>query len=94
MWLYNFVSVAGNVGLNVEFDIVITQTIGECLCHYVRRVEGYLVGCGDIVIHFNREGNAQSGQLFDCLFLIFFCFLLGQLWLEYCRLFRPDPVPS
>ena len=74
MWLYNFVSVAGNVGLNVEFDIVITQTIGECLCHYVRRVEGYLVGCGDIVIHFNREGNAQSGQLFDCLFLIFFCF--------------------
>ena len=74
MWLYNFVSVAGNVGLNVEFDIVIAQTIGECLCHYVRRVEGYLVGCGDIVIHFNREGNAQSGQLFDCLFLIFFCF--------------------
>ena len=36
----------------------------------------------------NREGNAQSGQLFDCLFLQFFCFCFVQTCRSFAVAFR------
>ena len=56
-WYINLLCTAGNVGLDVQCDIVITQAVGEYLFENVSAVQCSLAGTGDVVIDFNREGT-------------------------------------
>src|SRR5699024_9217792 len=73
-----FGTLAGNVGLDVQFDIIIAQAVGERLTKYSRAVQRGLVACCDVVIDTNREGDAQSGQLLNRLLFVLLCLVCIQ----------------
>ena len=68
--LGNLFSQAGYIGLDVQLNIIITQRIAEYLFEDICAVQGILVRAGDEVINGDREGDAQSGQLLDCLLFV------------------------
>ena len=84
--LGNLFSQAGYIGLDVQLNIIITQRIAEYLFEDICAVQGILVRAGDEVINGDREGDAQSGQLLDCLLFVSGCFF-------FRRLLPADPFP-
>ena len=74
MWIQNFLTQALDIGLDVEFNKVVAQTIGEALFQNGCAIQCGLVGSDNVIINFNREGYTQSRQFFHCLFFVFSCF--------------------
>ena len=54
----DFRAVAGDVGADIERDIVVAQTVRESLRQDIRAVQRGLAGRRDIVIDLDREGDA------------------------------------
>ena len=78
MRVEDFLSGAGNISLDVQLHKVIAQAVGDALCQNVCAVQRNLVGSGDVVVHLDREGDAQSGQLLDGLLFV----LLSQFGIQ------------
>ena len=74
MRLNNFRVYFGNIGVDVQNNIIIAQTFGEGIFQYVCAVQSGLRRCRNVMVYLNREGYAQCGQFFHCLFLVLFCF--------------------
>ena len=66
-WSVNFLCCAGNVGFDVQLNIIFTKAVDEALFEDVRAVQSGLVGCGNIVVDTDWEGNASGGQFLDGL---------------------------
>ena len=77
-WSVNFLCCAGNVGFDVQLNIIFTKAVDEALFEDVRAVQSGLVGCGNIVVDTDWEGNAGGGQFLDGLLLILLCFVRVQ----------------
>ena len=54
----DFRAVAGDVGADIERDIIVAQTVRESLRQDIRAVQRGLAGRRDIVIDLDREGDA------------------------------------
>ena len=91
MWYNNLVVAAGNVGADVQLDIVVAQAIRECLCQYVCAIQSGLAGCRNVIISYNWELYAQCGQLLNRLLFVLLC----KVGIDTCRgyairVFRPS----
>ena len=78
VWSNNFFSYRLNVSLDVQYNKVIAQAVGDGLFEDVCGVQSSLVGAGDVVVDVNWEGNTDCAQLFHCLFLVLFKFFFVQ----------------
>ena len=81
MWYNNLVVAAGNVGADVQLDIVVAQAIRECLCQYVCAIQSGLAGCRNVKISYNWELYAQCGQLLNRLLFVLLC----KVGIDTCR---------
>ena len=77
-WSVNFLCCAGNVGFDVQLNIIFTKAVDEALFEDVRAVQSGLVGCGNIVVDTDWEGNAGGGQFLDGLLLVLLGFFSIQ----------------
>ena len=68
----------GDIGFDIQLDVVVAKAVGINLLQHAGVVHDSLVVGGDVKVHLNREGDAQSGQFLDGLLLILFGFVRIQ----------------